>query len=122
MKGKQLTLPLAVDIEAPEQKPIRDLAPIAKTFCQELERQKYYAVLYSMVSWFRTKLSSKELNAYDRWIAHGSVRTQFDKPYGMWQFTWEAKVDGILGNVDENVCYKDYPQILKKAGLNHLNG
>ena len=44
------------------------------------------------------------------------------KPYGMWQFTWEAKVDGILGNVDENVCYKDYPQILKKAGLNHLNG
>ena len=32
VKGKQLTLPLAVDIEAPEQKPIRDLAPIAKTF------------------------------------------------------------------------------------------
>lgn len=123
MKGKQLTLPLAVDIEAPEQKPIRDLAPIAKTFCQELERQKYYAVLYSMVSWFRTKLSSKELNAYDRWIAHVGVSApKFDKPYGMWQFTWEAKVDGILGNVDENVCYKDYPQILKKAGLNHLNG
>ncbi len=123
VKGKQLTLPLAVDIEAPEQKPIRDLAPIAKTFCQELERQKYYAVLYSMVSWFRTKLSSKELNAYDRWIAHVGVSApKFDKPYGMWQFTWEAKVDGILGNVDENVCYKNYPQILKKAGLNHLNG
>ena len=31
--GKKLTLPLAVDIEAPEQQPIADLAPIAKAFC-----------------------------------------------------------------------------------------
>ena len=34
--GKKLTLPLAVDIEAPEQQPIADLAPIAKAFCDEV--------------------------------------------------------------------------------------
>ena len=52
--GKKLTLPLAVDIEAPEQQPIADLAPIAKAFCDEVERNKYYAMIYSTVNWFQT--------------------------------------------------------------------
>ena len=60
--GKKLTLPLAVDIEAPEQQPIADLAPIAKAFCDEVERNKYYAMIYSTVSWFQTKLASSQLD------------------------------------------------------------
>jgi GH25 family lysozyme M1 (1,4-beta-N-acetylmuramidase) len=36
----------------------------------------------------------------------------------MWQYSWKGKIDGIIGDVDLNYCYKDYPSIIKKAGLN----
>lgn len=121
VKGKNFSLPLAVDIEAPEQRQIEDLAPIAAAFCKEVERQRYYAMIYSTVSWFRTKLASRELNAFDRWVAHvGVEHLELELPYGMWQFTWDAQIDGITGKVDESISYRDYPSIIKKAGLNHL--
>ena len=122
LQGKQLDLPLALDVEAPEQRPVADLTDIVQTLCKELERQGYYVVLYSSVSWLKTKMASPALDAFDRWIAHVGVdRPNYQKPYGIWQFTWDSKVDGISGKVDENICYKDYPKILRQAKLNHLD-
>ena len=110
-----------MDIEAPEQQPIADLAPIAKAFCDEVERNKYYAMIYSTVNWFQTKLASSQLDVFDRWIAQVGVnQPTFNKPYGMWQYTWNAQINGITGRVDENISYKDYPTIIRNAGLNHL--
>lgn len=78
-------------------------------------------MIYSTVSWFRTKLSSSQLDAFDRWIAQVGVnQPTFTKPYGIWQYTWNAQIDGITGKVDENISYKDYPTIIRNAGLNHL--
>lgn len=121
VKGKNFSLPLAVDMEAPEQRQIENLAPIATAFCKEVERQRYYAMIYSTDSWFRTKLASRELDVFDRWVAQvGVERPELDRPYGMWQFTWDARIDGISGKVDESRCYRDYPSIIEQAGLNHL--
>ena len=121
VKEKQLTLPLAVDIEAPEQRQIEDLAPIAAAFCDTLDKAGYYATIYSTVDWFKTKLSAKQLDRFDRWIAEEGVsKPNFEKPYGMWQFTWNAQVDGINGRADESVSYRDYPNLIRQAGLNHL--
>jgi GH25 family lysozyme M1 (1,4-beta-N-acetylmuramidase) len=36
----------------------------------------------------------------------------------VWQYSSTGKVSGISGNVDMNEAYKDYPQIIKAAGLN----
>ena len=87
-----------MDIEAPEQRQIENLAPIAAAFCDTLEKAGYYATIYSTVDWFKTKLSARELDRFDRWIAEEGVsKPNFEKPYGMWQFTWNAQVDGING-------------------------
>ena len=37
---------------------------------------------------------------------------------GIWQYTSKGSVPGITGNVDINVAYKNYPAIIKAAGLN----
>lgn len=37
---------------------------------------------------------------------------------GIWQYTSKGSVPGITGNVDLNVAYKNYPAIIKAAGLN----
>jgi lysozyme len=36
----------------------------------------------------------------------------------MWQYTSDGKVGGINGRVDMNIAYKDYPTVIKNAGLN----
>ena len=39
---------------------------------------------------------------------------------GIWQHTEQGVVAGIDGNVDLNYAFKDYPKIIRAAGLNHL--
>ena len=123
VKEKQLTLPLAVDIEAPEQRQIEDLAPIAAAFCDTLEKAGYYATIYSTVDWFKTKLSAKQLDRFDRWIAEEGVsKPNFEKPYGMWQYTSSGKIPGIAKGTDLSVAYKDYAGIIQRAGLGQVRG
>ena len=38
--------------------------------------------------------------------------------YGIWQHSEKGNVDGINGNVDLDICYKDFPTIIKAKGLN----
>lgn len=37
---------------------------------------------------------------------------------GMWQYRWEAHINGVSGDVDISYCYKDFPGIIKAAGKN----
>ena len=36
----------------------------------------------------------------------------------MWQSSDKGSISGISGNVDLDIAYKDYPAIIKAAGLN----
>lgn len=38
--------------------------------------------------------------------------------YGLWQYSWKGSVSGIVGEVDLDYAYQDYPAIIKAAGLN----
>jgi GH25 family lysozyme M1 (1,4-beta-N-acetylmuramidase) len=60
---------------------------------------------------------------YDLWLAQWPSKPDPDKPpreCGIWQYTSKGKVNGILGNVDMDAGYKDYPTIIRNAGLNNL--
>ena len=39
-------------------------------------------------------------------------------PPGIWQYSNIGSVNGVVGNVDLDYFYKDYPAIIKSAGLN----
>ena len=55
----------------------------------------------------------------ETWIANYNTSYDYkNSGYGMWQYTNEGKVSGISGNVDLNICYKDYPSIIKSGGYN----
>ena len=40
----------------------------------------------------------------------------------MWQYTNEGTIPGVSGPVDLSHAYKDYPGIIKRAGLDKLKG
>ena len=39
---------------------------------------------------------------------------------GMWQYRDNGRVDGIRGNVDMDIAYKDFARVISEEGLNHL--
>ena len=94
------------------------LIDVCKTFLLGIEGAGYYASLYANLSWLNNQLNSRELDRFDKWVAHWSTSCGYKKPYGIWQYSDNGKVSGISGNVDMNISYKDYPSIIKANGLN----
>lgn len=120
IRGIQLEYPVVFDIEDKEQLKLsnRQRTDIVKAFCSEIEKAGYYAMFYCNLNWLNNYLLKDEiLPKYDLWLAQWNI----DKPScscGMWQYSSTGKVDGINGNVDLNIAYKDYPAIMKTKGLN----
>ena len=119
--GKQFELPIAYDME---YEPCilaltnAQRTQLVKTFLGQVEQAGYYGMLYASTDFVKNKLDYKNLSRFDVWAAQYGPKCTCPMPYGIWQYTSTGKVDGVRGNVDLNECYKDYPAIMKAAGLN----
>ena len=126
IKGKSFEYPVWFDQEyEPGIKALTDQqrTDIVKAFCDTLEDAGYYTGIYCSRDWLQNYLIPSQLKAYDVWVAaYGATPGSVPLPYGMWQYSSKGKMPGISGNVDLNVAYKDYPAIIKKAGLNRTRG
>lgn len=118
VKGYQLEYPIYYDIEDKVQANLSNetLTDIVVNFCEKLEQQGYYVGVYANLNWWNTKLNSNRLDAYAKWVARYNTVLGYDA--GMWQYTSSGTIAGINGNVDMDYCYVDYPEAIKKAGLN----
>ena len=120
IEGKRFSFPLALDLEDPSLQPLgkEKLTAIAVAFLEELEKAGYYAILYANLYWLTALLKRETLKPYDVWLAQWSSEPTFDGNFGIWQHSATGSVSGITGNVDLNIAYRDYPAIIKAAGLN----
>jgi len=120
VQGLKLEYPIVIDIEDKEQLKLnnRQRTDIVKAFCGEIEKHGYYAMFYCNANWLRNYLFKDELlPKYDLWLAQWDV----DVPYvscGIWQKSDKGAISGINGNVDLDVSYKSYPEIMQSKGLN----
>ena len=97
------------------------LTEIVKTFCETVEGAGYYVGFYTMLSWAQNKLDYPELaQRFTSWIAwlDGDPSAKLTPAPDAWQYTWTGKFDGIDVDVDRDYFYKDFPSIIKGAGLN----
>ena len=123
IEGFKLEYPVIIDVEDKEQLKLnnRQRTDIVKAFCSEIEKHGYYAMFYCNLNWLNNYLYKDELlPKYDLWLAQWGV----DAPSvscGIWQYSSTGKIDGIDGNVDLDVSYKNYPEIMKSKGLNGFN-
>lgn len=120
LKGKQFEYPIAFDIEDPSQHNLGKaaLTAITNAFCETVEKAGYYVCIYASKHWLDTKLDMNALKRYDVWVAQWTSKCTYNGAYGIWQNNDIGKVNGINGRVDTDIAYKDYPQIIKAAGLN----
>lgn len=123
IKGLKPTMPVAYDIEyEPGILALSNAQRTAmvKAFLEEVEAAGYYGILYASTDFIRNKLNWRELTQYDVWAAQYGSRCTCPLPYGIWQYSSQNAlgVPGFGKSLDCNRVYKDYPQIIRDAGLN----
>lgn len=137
--GKQFEYPIYFDIE---DKSIADdakkevLTSLCIKFVDTMRENGYYGAVYTNQKWLTEYLYGSSLRYYcDIWYArypHSNQVSPDDifewnyESYGELFPVWQYTQSGIIPNcgmikgqtVDLNYCYKDYPTIIKKYGLN----
>ena len=116
----QLEYPIALDIEDRTMLSLnsRQRTDIVKAFCSEIEKAGYYAMFYCNLNWLNNYLYKEELlPKYDLWLAQCNVPAPAVS-CGIWQKSDKGYISGISGNVDIDIAYKNYPEIMKQKGLN----
>ena len=120
LKGKVFDMPVVVDIEVTPTTQKHGATDAAISFCTELEKNDYYAMIYaSDVSGFKNRLDISRLTAFDKWVARYGSAPSYVKNYGIWQYSSKGMFNQNKGYFDLNYAYKDYPAIMKRV---HLNG
>lgn len=121
IKGKQFEYPVYLDFEEKSQFNLgkAKCSEMAKAFLTILENAGYYAGLYSSKSHLENYFTEDILTRYTVWVAHyGVSKTSYKYPYDIWQYSESGSVSGINHKCDLNYCYKDFPEVIKNAGLN----
>lgn len=120
IRGMQFEYPVCFDIEDRTMLSLsnRQRTDIVKAFCSEIEKAGYYAMFYCNLNWLNNYLIKEELlPKYDLWLAQWNVGAP-SVPCGIWQKSDKGFINGISGNVDLDIAYKNYPEIIKNKGLN----
>lgn len=97
----------------------QELTKVITAFCSTIEEAGFYVGIYSSPSWFKDRMIYDDLVQYDKWVASwSSSAPTMPSGYGMWQYSSKETFKGYDGPLDANRVYKDYPEIIKRAGLN----
>lgn len=120
LNGKTLDYPLALDVEDNSLTSIgkSELTNLVKRGLDIIDQNGYIPMLYTYTN-YSNNLNMDALKDYDLWIADYRGYNGYGE-CDMWQYSSSGKVDGISGNVDMNICYKNYiedttePEILEQ--------
>lgn len=116
IKGKKFEYPIYFDIEGTACS--GDVSGKCINFCNELEKKGYFAGIYISRSPAQSFLSKEVCEKYALWLAEYGGVLNWGGSVGIWQNSDCGRFAGISGNVDTNICYVDYPALIKSAGLN----
>lgn len=120
LKGKQFEYPILFDVEHSSQRNKAIADAIIPAFCDTLRNAGYYTGVYTYYSFINSYISESVYSKYDLALAHYASSTPWSNKE-IWQYSDKGKIDGINDAVDLDYCYvEDYPEKIKKLGLNNL--
>ncbi len=121
IKDYKITYPVIFDAEEMQGDDVRtnsltteQRTDITLAFCDKVKSLGYKTMIYANVKWFVAKLDMSRLTSYDKWFAQYFNTPFFPYDFQMWQYTGKGKVNGIKGDVDMNISFKDYALDVKQ--------
>ena len=123
VRGKELTMPVCVDVEENKLKKLStlDLTNVVAYALEKVEAMGFYAQLYTYTGYSYELDMGRLANRWDVWLADYTGKTpKVSFKYNAHQHTSKGAVPGISGPVDLNVTEINYPRIIRKKGLTRL--
>lgn len=110
LDGESLDFPIAFDWEnwskfRKYQISMHDLDETFKAFAETINASGYETMLYSSKFYLENIWSNRQ--DYPVWLAHYTNETNYQGDYFLWQMSNVGRVDGIKGNVDIDILYKN---------------
>ncbi|MGN0621744.1 MAG: glycoside hydrolase family 25 protein [Porcipelethomonas sp.] len=115
LNGLDITYPVVYDWEIiygdsarTDDVPVDTLTDSCIAFCESVKDAGYIPMIYQNKKTTMFKLDLKRIKDYDFWLAEYNDQPSYYYDFTMWQFTSQGSVPGISGDVDLNICFKDY--------------
>lgn len=120
IKGKQFDMPVLYDFEEKRQfnRGKKFCSDCIDAFCSVMEAANYFVGLYIYRSALQNYVEDSITKKYALAVAEYGPKLNYNGNVGIWQYSSTGRVNGINGNVDLDICYVDYPKIIKEAGRN----
>lgn len=80
----------------------------AIAFCETIKAAGYTPMIYGNLKTFMIMLDMEQIEAYDKWFAYYDTSVYFPYEFAVWQYSSKGSIAGIKGDVDMNICMKDY--------------
>lgn len=108
-------IPIVIDVEyVPSDDARMDvLTPEERTdvilaFCDEVSSQGYIPMLYYNTEMGGLGVENERLEGIIKWYAWYSEVPYYPYKYDIWQYSDKGSVDGIKGNVDQNISFSAF--------------
>ena len=122
IKGKQFEYPLYFDLEEPKQFKTgkTNVSAMVAAFCSTVEAAGYFTGVYMSASYLREYVTDEVKKRYTLWVAQYASKCTYSGAgsVAIWQATSKGRINGVIGNVDVNFAYVDFPTEIKTKGLN----
>ena len=124
LAGKVFEYPIFVDVEDASLRKLskNKVTSIVRAFCDELEKEGYWAGFYTNLDWYRNYLDGPSLaKRYSFWFAYWGESCVLDDCQ-MWQFGGSVNAvrqNTVAGVVcDQDYSFVDFPAKIAEKGLN----
>lgn len=81
---------------------------VVLSFCERIEDEGYTPMIYANLEMFGLMLDMEPLEKIEKWYAYYDPTLYFPYDYKIWQYTSKGSVDGIKGEVDMNISFKEW--------------
>lgn len=115
IKDYDVTYPIVLDVEEVTSTNARtaeltkeDYTRNCIAFCETIQDAGYTPMIYGNLKTFLMMLDMTRLEDYQKWFAYYSTPVYFPYEFDIWQYSSKGTVNGIKGDVDLNICMKDF--------------
>lgn len=118
LEGYEITYPVIMDFEEDIEEGM-DVTEIVNVFLEIVAENGYYPMLYSYRARLDHVIDPEITEKYAVWVAQfGGDQPETEYDYFIWQYSYQGEINGIRGNVDFDVAYRDFPEFMRYYGLN----
>ena len=115
IEGYDITYPIVYDVEKTSDKTgrmnqisVEQRTLMARTFIDRIKEAGYTPMIYANMEMWSVLIDMSEFEDVEKWFAYYDTDLYFPYEYAVWQYSDTGRIDGITGDVDLNISFKEW--------------